>query len=104
MSSCTISDSNLEDESGVLTDKEINRISYHIGKEYQSLAFELGLSKEELDHINLDFSTALDRIRSVLLRWKRKEERGATLDCLKSAMEAVGVDAVKALESIKEQK
>lgn len=104
VSSSTISDTKVEDESGVLTDKDINRISYHIGKEYQSLAFELGLSKEELDRINLDFSTAIDRIRSVLLRWKRKEEKGATVECLKSAMEAVGVDVDKALGSIKEHK
>ncbi|XP_053386499.1 uncharacterized protein LOC123537921 isoform X2 [Mercenaria mercenaria] len=83
----------------VLTDKDINRMAQHIGKEYKSLGFELGLSQVEIDHINLDSETTTDRTREMLMKWKNKEEGEVTLEMLKNAMEeAVGIDAQEVLQ------
>ncbi|XP_053385683.1 uncharacterized protein LOC123537873 [Mercenaria mercenaria] len=85
----------------VPTDKDINRMAHHIGKEYQSLGLELGLSQAEIDHINLDSKTTVDRIREMLMKWKEKEEGEATLEMLTNAMEVVGIDAQVVLQSAK---
>ncbi|XP_060604985.1 uncharacterized protein LOC132757656 [Ruditapes philippinarum] len=77
----------------MLTDKDIHRIAQNIGKEYETLALELGLSQAEMDHISLDSNTAIDRIRRMLLRWRDKMKGEATLDTLTEAMKAVGIDS-----------
>ncbi|XP_060604987.1 uncharacterized protein LOC132757658 [Ruditapes philippinarum] len=86
-----------------LTEKELNRMALHIGKEYQSLGIELGLSNAEIEHICLDYKATVDRIRGILLKWKDQNVGNATLEVLVNAMNVVGIDAVTVIETAKEK-
>ena len=96
---CYFSDKEERNNTSSLTDKDINRMAQNIGREYESLAIELGLSQAELDHINIDSRTTVDRIRRVLVRWRDKMRDEADLDALTEAMKAVGIDYSSVLES-----
>ena len=76
-------------------------MALNIGKEYQSLGIELGLSPAEIEHICLDFKTTVDRIRTMLLKWKEQNKANATIEVLTEAMKIVGIDAVTVVESAK---
>ncbi|XP_045175217.2 uncharacterized protein LOC123536268 [Mercenaria mercenaria] len=75
----------------LLTDKEINRIAHKIGKDYQSLGRELGLTQTEIDHLEMDYGTSLNRINGMLIKWRSKAGENATIQNLKQAMYALGM-------------
>ena len=77
----------------VPTEKELSRLADKIGKEYFRLGLELGVPHAVIQHCQEDhkFDTA-SIIFCVLKKWKEMNGIHATLDKLKSGMEAVDCD------------
>ena len=78
----------------VPTEKQRSRIAQFIGKEYHSLAIELGLSQVMLDHIDMNEKvlTAQDKITAILNLWVKMKTNEATFEELKRAMARKGID------------
>ncbi|XP_053402194.1 uncharacterized protein LOC123548536 [Mercenaria mercenaria] len=76
------------------TDIEINRIAQKIGKDYQSLGRELGLTQPEIERLEMDHGTSLNRIHGMLHQWRSKALDEATFRQLKQAMHAIGMEDI----------
>jgi hypothetical protein len=74
------------------TDKEIARLSGKLGQEYRLLAYELGLTRVQLDHLTLDCPTTLLRIERMFFIWRDEVEDNATFEILVKAMDMHGIN------------
>ncbi|XP_060598803.1 uncharacterized protein LOC132752492 isoform X2 [Ruditapes philippinarum] len=74
------------------TDREIGRMSGRIGQEYRLLAYELGLTRVQLDHLTLDCPTTLLRIERMFFIWRDEMEGNATFEILVNAMGMHGIN------------
>lgn len=76
-------------------------MSSKIGKEYTLLGLELGLNSVEIQHIQMDNpNSTADKIWAMLCKWLAKWGSAATLNSLKMAMDAVGIDSRTIFEEI----
>ena len=83
------------------TDKQLAKVSKGIGKEYQELALELGLSQSRIDQIRGSCPLNVrDQISQLLIEWRKQRGHQATFRELEKAMKSVGVDAAVALREI----
>ncbi|XP_053391258.1 roc-COR-CHAT protease-like [Mercenaria mercenaria] len=76
------------------TEKELSRLAQRIGREYRSLGFELGLTRPQLDHIEMEERnrTPVDKITAMLSEWVKEKADVATFQELKRAMVAIGIE------------
>ncbi|XP_053392115.1 uncharacterized protein LOC128554831, partial [Mercenaria mercenaria] len=65
-----------------LSQKHLSRLASAIGKGWQCLGTELGITQVEIDHIELENEGVANRIFQMLLKWKYRPENNATLDVL----------------------
>ena len=85
----------------VPTDKELVKVAKGIGKEFQQLALQLGLSNSRIDQIRGSYPLSVaDQIIHLLLEWRKQRGRQATFQELEKAMISVGVDNEAALREI----
>ena len=83
------------------TDKQLAKVSKGIGKEYQELALELGLSQSRIDQIRGSCPLNVrDQILQLLIEWRKQRGHQAMFRELEKAMKSVGVDAAVALREI----
>ncbi|XP_053406446.1 uncharacterized protein LOC123546061 [Mercenaria mercenaria] len=75
-------------------EKQLSRMAQKIGKEFRSLGFELGMTRAELDHIDMDEKnrTPVDKITAMLSHWLKKSACDATFDELYRAMIKTDID------------
>ncbi|XP_045163594.2 uncharacterized protein LOC123527922 isoform X2 [Mercenaria mercenaria] len=82
------------------TEKEFSHIAKEIGYEFKQLGFELHFSQAEIDQICIDNEIAVDRTRTLLLKWRTRAADNATFGELGAAMHRVGLDVAKAFKTI----
>jgi hypothetical protein len=75
-------------------------MAHKIGKEYNALGIELGLSQAEMDHIHMEQRTVVDKITAMLIKWRDTNGRHATMEELRRAMVLVGIDAFAVIGSV----
>ncbi|XP_060599343.1 uncharacterized protein LOC132752943 [Ruditapes philippinarum] len=74
----------------LLTNKEYGKLAAGIiGRGWEHLAYELGLSKVEVEHIDDDFQRKSTKILEVLTKWRQEQLDRATLDVLVSAIRKI---------------
>ncbi|XP_053407687.1 uncharacterized protein LOC128559584 [Mercenaria mercenaria] len=78
----------------VPTEKQLSRMAQRIGKECRALGRELGLTRAELDHIDMDEMnrTPVDKIAAMLGQWLKRKADSATFAELKRAMIQIGME------------
>lgn len=69
-----------------LKENQLSRVAEAIGRNYELLAIELGITEVELDGIKEDFSTTLQKVLGMLRLWQRKLGERATMDVLCNAI------------------
>ncbi|KAI8504411.1 hypothetical protein Bbelb_175290 [Branchiostoma belcheri] len=76
---------------GLLSDVGMLRLAKQLGKEWKSLAIELGFTLAEIQRLQSDnpFSTA-DSIFSMLVQWRRRQGASVHLSALAAALTAAG--------------
>lgn len=86
----------------VPSDKELAKISKGIGKEFQQLSLELGVSQTRIDQIRGSYPlNVTDQIIQLLIEWRKQTGSKATFRELEKAMLSVGVDTVAAFRDIR---
>lgn len=76
----------LMDKSRVLTEKDLSRISQAVGKGWQHLGAELGISQAEIEQICEDNRKTSMKIFNMLRQWSIKDSVNATVNTLHNAM------------------
>ncbi|XP_060562545.1 uncharacterized protein LOC132722127 [Ruditapes philippinarum] len=71
-----------------LNEKQLSKIAQSIGNNWELLGSELGLSSVESDHLSMNYDTCSVRIYKMLLKWKAKQEKNATVNTLLQAMKS----------------
>ncbi|XP_045175896.2 uncharacterized protein LOC123536632 isoform X2 [Mercenaria mercenaria] len=72
-----------------LSDKECSTLATAIGKGWELLAYQLGFSKVQVDHIRSDFTRTAIRVFEVLTDWCQEHGEEATLDVLVAAIRKI---------------
>lgn len=73
--------------------QELNRMSARIGKEFETLAYYLGMDAAEIFQIRSDhYFDTRSQIYHILLRWKQKSGKNATYRCLEEAFRQSEID------------
>ncbi|XP_060555241.1 death domain-containing protein CRADD-like isoform X2 [Ruditapes philippinarum] len=63
-----------------LTEKDISRLAQTLGSDWQFVAYDLGLSKVDVDHCIMGYPTPLMQIYSALQKWRVRQPSLCTLD------------------------
>ncbi|XP_060551554.1 uncharacterized protein LOC132713102 [Ruditapes philippinarum] len=69
-----------------LNEQQLCRVAEAIGRNYELLAIELGITEVELDRIMGDYSTTIQKVLGMLRLWQRKLGERATMDVLYNAI------------------
>lgn len=76
-----------------VSNRGIDIICNRLGNKGYQLAIELGLTPEEIERIQMDFRTSIDRNREYINKW-RQNESNRTYKVLLQALATVEVDNV----------
>ncbi|KAK3102666.1 hypothetical protein FSP39_013036, partial [Pinctada imbricata] len=83
----------------VPTEKELAKVSRLVGFDFQLLGAELGVDNVKIQHTIMNHQyDAQSQIFHVLLLWKQKDGRNATVGKLMDALRDRNVDLVKVKE------
>jgi hypothetical protein len=63
-----------------LTEKDISRLAQNLGSDWQFVAYDLGLSKVDVDHCIMGNPTPIMQIYSALQKWRVRQPSLCTLD------------------------
>ena len=76
-----------------VSNRGIDIICNRLGNKGYQLAIELGLTPEEIERIQMDFRTSIDRNRKYINKWRQNESK-RTYKVLLQALATVEVDNV----------
>lgn len=76
-----------------VSNRGIDIICNRLGKKGYQLAIELGITPEEIERIQMDFRTSIDRNREYINKWRQNESK-RTYKVLIQALATVEVDNV----------
>lgn len=76
-----------------VSNRGIDIICNRLGNKGYQLAIELGLTPEEIERIQMDFRTSIDRNREYINKWRQNESK-RTYKVLLQALATVEVDNV----------
>lgn len=62
-----------------LNEKDISRFAQTLGADWELVAFELGLTKVEVDHCKMENQSLVMQIYSALHRWRMKHPNDCTV-------------------------
>ncbi|XP_045164985.2 uncharacterized protein LOC128546145 isoform X2 [Mercenaria mercenaria] len=62
------------------TEKDVSRFAQTLGNDWQLVAYELGLTKVEVDHCIMEQHTPVMQIYAALQKWRVKNPAACTLD------------------------
>ena len=71
-----------------------------IGAEYKQLGFLLKLGQACMDRIELDNHNTIDKIRKMLMEWRKMFHHEANFRTLESALESAGCDVISIFENL----
>lgn len=66
---------------------QLNDISEEVGNCWYGVGLRLGISAAKLDNIDVEKTGNREKARAILIRWKRKEGRNATVGKLADVLE-----------------
>ncbi|XP_060588033.1 uncharacterized protein LOC132743521 [Ruditapes philippinarum] len=69
-------------------EKQLSKIAQSIGNNWEHLGSELGLSIVEIDQLSMNHDTCSVRIYKMLLKWRAKQQKHATVNTLLQAMKS----------------
>ena len=72
-----------------VTENHIRLVCGEVVTDWRDLGIVLGLDTTSMDNINADHSAHREKARKVLLQWKQKKGKGATVGILINALEEI---------------
>ena len=76
-------------EQAPVTEILIGSICHYVGVDWRDLGTVFGFESWEMNNINTDHNKSHEKAREVLLKWKQKKGKGATVGILIKALKEI---------------